>query len=101
VVVEGVLEIRMSRPCKRRRVRGNPNSSYFKPAGIRLIDLEEVILSLSEFEAIRLIDSEGVLQINAGEKMQISQPTLSRILASGRKKIANAITNGKAIRIEK
>ena len=91
----------MSRPCKRRRVRGNPNSSYFKPAGIRLIDLEEVILSLSEFEAIRLIDSEGVLQINAGEKMQISQPTLSRILASGRKKIANAITNGKAIRIEK
>jgi len=90
----------MPRPCKRRRVRGKPNSSYFKPAGIRMINLEETILSMPEFEAIRLVDLQEIPQIEAGEKMQISQSTLSRILSSARKKIADAITNGKAIKIE-
>lgn len=89
----------MVRPCRRRRVRGNPNSSYFKPAGIRMIDLEESELSLSEFEALRLVDLGDVSQDDAGEKMQVSQSTLSRILKSGRKKVADAIVNGKAIRI--
>jgi uncharacterized protein len=91
----------MPRPCKWRRVRGRPNSSYFKPAGIRMTDLTEVELFLSEFEAIRLIDLEGIPQTQAGADMQISQSTLSRVLSSGRKKIADAIINGKAIRIEK
>jgi len=96
-----VVGINMPRPCKQRRVRGRPNSSYFKPAGIRMIDLDEVELSLSEFEAIRLIDYEGVSQTDAGIKMDISQPTLSRILSASRKKISDAIINGKAIKIEK
>jgi uncharacterized protein len=91
----------MPRPCKRRRVAGKPSSSYFKPAGIRMLDLEESLLSLSEFEAIRLIDFEEISQTEAGVKMQVSQSTLSRILSSGRKKIADAIINGKAIKIEK
>jgi len=93
-------EIKMVRPCRRRRVRGRPNSSYFKPAGIRMVDLEESQLSLPEFEAIRLVDLQDVSQEIAGEKMEISQSTLSRILKSGRKKIADAIVNGKAIKIE-
>jgi uncharacterized protein len=91
----------MPRPCKRRRVMGKPNSSYFKPAGIRMTDLSEIELSLPEFEAIRLIDFEGIGQIKAGEKMHVSQSTLSRILSTARKKVADAITNGKAIKIEK
>ena len=98
---EGLDGTKMSRPRKRRRVMGKLNSSYFKPAGIRMIDLEESVLSLSEFEAIRLIDFERVSQKEAGEKMRISQPTLSRLLSSGRGKIADAIIIGKAIRIEK
>lgn len=97
---EGV-GINMPRPCKQRRVQGKPNSSYFKPAGIRMIDLVETSLSLPEFEAIRLIDYEGVSQTDAGIKMDISQSTLSRILSASRKKIADAIINGKAIKIEK
>jgi len=80
---------------------GKPNSSYFKPAGIRMFDLAEVVLSLPEFEAIRLIDFVGTPQTEAGSKMHVSQSTLSRILSSGRKKIADAIINGKAIKIEK
>ena len=91
----------MPRPCKIRRIRGIPNSSYFKPAGIRIANLNEVVLFMPEFEAIRLIDLEGIPQTKAGNKMQISQSTLSRMLSSGRKKIADAIINGKAIKIEK
>ncbi len=91
----------MSRPCKQRRVRGKPNSSYFKPAGIRMTMLEESILNISEFEAIRLIDFNEILQGEAAKQMQISQPTLSRILKTGRRKIADAIINGKALKIEK
>jgi len=90
----------MPRPCKRRRIRGNPDSSYFKPAGIRMIDLKESVLDLSEFESIRLVDLNGITQEEAGKQMQISQSTLSRILKSGRKKIADAIINSKAIKIE-
>jgi len=89
----------MVRPRLGRRIRGKPNSSYFKPAGIRMIDLEESVLDLPEFEAIRLVDLEGVSQDDAGNKMQVSQSTLSRILKSGREKIADAIVNGKAIKI--
>jgi uncharacterized protein len=65
-----------------------------------MIDLEESELSLPEFESIRLVDLENVSQEIAGETMEISQSTLSRILKSGRKKIADAIVNGKAIKIE-
>jgi uncharacterized protein len=91
----------MPRPCIRRRVQGRPNSSYFKPAGIRMIELEETILNLSEFEAIRLIDFLETPQEKAAKEMQVSQPTLSRILKSARKKLSDAIITGKAIKIEK
>ena len=63
-------------------------------------DLVETILSMPEFEAIRLIDYKNISQKEAGDKMKISQSTLSRILSSGRKKIADAIINGKAIHIK-
>ena len=88
------------RPRKCRRVSFRPGVTYFKPAGARIRELEEVILGFDEFEAIRLIDLEEIDQAKAGEKMKISQPTLSRLLKSGRKKLSEAIIKGKAIRIE-
>ena len=91
----------MPRPCIRRRIRGRPYSHYFKPQGRRMIELEETALSLDEFEAIRLIDLEEIPQEQAAQKMQISQPTLSRILKNARKKLSEAIIHGKAIRIDK
>ena len=91
----------MPRPCKKRRIRGNPSITYFKPAGIPIKSLQEVEMNLEEFEAIRLIDFEKMPQEQASKKMQISQPTLSRILTNARNKLANAIINGKAIKIEK
>lgn len=90
----------MPRPCKRRRVRGRPNSSYFKPAGKRKIELDESILSREEFEAIRLKDFLELEQNNCAEKMEISQSTFHRLISCARKKIADAIVNGKAIKIE-
>ena len=91
----------MPRPCKQRRIRGRPGSSYFKPVGKRMFELQEIVLTLPEFEAIRLLDLKQIPQAEAGNQMKISQPTLSRILKSARQKIADAIVNGKAIKIEK
>jgi len=90
----------MPRPRKIRRLFFQPNTTYFKPVGIPLKNLEEIILSFDELEAIRLIDGEEMGQIKAGKKMKISQSTLSRLLKIGRKKLAEAIVNGKAIRIQ-
>jgi len=65
-----------------------------------MIDLEESILTVDEFEAVRLKDLEGLDETAAAKKMNISQPTFNRLVTSARKKIADAIANGKAIKIE-
>jgi len=90
----------MPRPPKWRRVTFIPQVTYFKPAGIPLRVLEEVRLSIEEAEAIRLKDLEGLEQEQCAEKMSISRPTFQRVLASARQKVADALLNGKAIRIE-
>ena len=64
-----------------------------------MVHLKETVLSFDELEAIRLIDSEGMEQSKAGKKMKISQSTLSRLLREGRKKLADAVTKGYAIKI--
>ena len=90
----------MPRPRRCRRVGFQPDVTYFKPAGVRMVDLEESILTVDEFEAVRLKDLEGLDQEIAAKKMNISQPTFHRLVLSARKKIADAIVNGKAIKIE-
>lgn len=88
----------MPRPRMYRRVWFNPWVRRFGPWGLN--PLTEVVLTLDEFEAIRLKDYEGLNQIEAAKKMGISQPTFQRIYGSARKKIADALVNGKVIRIE-
>lgn len=90
----------MPRPRILRRIFFNPRITYFKPAGVMLKNLSESILTKEELEAIRLIDLKEVEQKKAAKKMQISQPTLSRLLSSARKKLADALVNGKAIKIQ-
>lgn len=63
--------------------------------------LEEVELEADELEAIRLCDFKKLTQIEAAKKMGISQSTLQRILASARRKVAEALIQGKAIKIKK
>jgi uncharacterized protein len=91
----------MPRPFKNRNIRGKPNSNYFKPAGIPKSILEEVDLKMEEFEALRLIHVLDLSQEEASNKMEVSQPTFSRILSSGIKKISISIVKGKAIKIHK
>ena len=89
----------MSRPVKCRRVCSLPGVTYFKPAGIPMRFLSEVCLSLEEAEAMRLKELENLEQKQCAEHMNISRPTFQRVLASARKKVADALLNGKAIRI--
>lgn len=89
----------MVRPKRCRRVWCEPDVDYFKPSGIRVRDNDVINLTVDEFEAIRLVDNENLEQIKAAEKMEISQPTLHRLLYSAHKKIADALCNGKAIKI--
>jgi predicted DNA-binding protein (UPF0251 family) len=91
----------MPRPRIPRCLRFKPNVYYFKPQGIPLRDLEEIVLLPDELEALKLHEIDGFEQIEASGKMKISQPTFARMLNSAYKKIAEAIIKGKAIKIEK
>ncbi|WP_457560153.1 DUF134 domain-containing protein [Caminibacter sp.] len=86
---------------RRRRIRGNFERVCFKPCGVPAREIDTVLLSDDELEAIRLMDLEGLYQEDVANEMGVSRPTISRILANARRKIADAIINGKAIEIEK
>jgi predicted DNA-binding protein (UPF0251 family) len=82
-------------------VRCEPGALYFKPRGIPLVALEEVRLGLDELEAIRLADLEGAYHRDASRQMGVSRPTFGRILNQARRKVAEAVVQGKALRIER
>jgi uncharacterized protein len=89
----------MPRPQKCRKIAFQPGVIYFKPAGIPVRELEEVSLTLDEMEAFRLADLEGLYQENAAQCMNVSRQTFANILASARRKIAESLVHGKALRI--
>ena len=90
----------MPRPCCCRKISHAPRCGVFKPAGVAVKSLEEIVLTLDEFEAIRKADLDGLYQEQAAEHMNVSRQTFGRIIESARKKIARALVEGAAIRIE-
>ena len=90
----------MSRPQNNRKISSPPLMQGFKPFGIPRSALETVMLTYDEYEAIRLLDYEGLMQEQAAEHMAVSRPTLTRIYESARKSIARAFVEGKMIMIE-
>lgn len=90
----------MSRPKCCRRVGCMPDKNYFKPRGIPSSQLQEVVLSLDEYEAVRLADFEGLYQEQAALRMNISRQTFGRIITEAHRKIADVLINGKALKIE-
>ena len=88
------------RPKKTRWVKCVPHERCFKPLCKPLSKLEEVYLAIDEFEAVRLACLEGLKQEDAAKLMKISRPTFSRIITAAHRKIADALVNIKAIRIE-
>ncbi len=88
------------RPKKTRWVKCLPGERCFRPQCKPLNKLEGVVLSIDEFEAMRLACLEKMKQRDAAKLMKISRPTFSRIVASACKKVTDALVNVKAIRIE-
>ena len=90
----------MPRPIKQRMVGPTPPATVYKPAGIPANQLQWLSLTLDEFEAVRLVDAMGLDQETVAGQMAVSRPTVTRILARGRSKIASALSGGMALVIE-
>jgi predicted DNA-binding protein (UPF0251 family)/DNA-directed RNA polymerase subunit RPC12/RpoP len=89
----------MPRPTKIRKVDFIPKETYFVPFGKPKCELEVMDLKVEELEAMRLKDIEELNQEECAERMQVSRQTFQNIIDSARKKIAIALTEGKAIKI--
>lgn len=90
----------MARPKKCRWVKMEPGVNFFKPQGIPLRSLEHTVITVDEMEAMRLSDFLGLNQEAVAKQMQVSRPTVTRMLARAHKAVADALAHGKAIRIE-
>lgn len=90
----------MPRPFKEKTIRELPPISGFKPAGVPMREIESIILTMEEMEAIRLSDVEKLSQAAAAEQMGVSSPTFNRVLMRAHHKIGTALWQGKGLRIE-
>lgn len=93
----------MPRPkhCLCPSIQFEPNTIYFKPQGVPIRNLKVIELDLEEIESVRLRHIDDLEQKEAADKIHTSQSTYQRILYSAYKKIADALINGKAIKIIK
>jgi predicted DNA-binding protein (UPF0251 family) len=81
-----------------RKILQQPPCGGFEPH--RRSSDEVVVLALDELEAVRLADLEGLYHVEAAQQMGVSRPTFGRVLQAGRRKIATALVNGLALRIQ-
>ena len=87
----------MPRPKKNRHCECGMHGQAFKPVGRPMVDLVEIPLYRDELEVLRLCDLEGLVQEEAGQRMGVSRGTVQRLLASARKKTAQALVEGAAL----
>ena len=90
----------MPRPRKRRRLSRLPQPAIYKPAGVPLDGLRQVLLLAEELEALRLADVEGLSQSQAAEQMGISRSTFQRMLERARRQVAYALVEGLALSVQ-
>ena len=90
---------RMARPRKRRRVCRLPNIKAYGPLDGHIHD-EPIILSVEEYEVIRLIDLEGLEQEQCAERMEVARSTIQRMYQEAKRKVADSLVNGKTLKIE-
>ena len=86
----------MPRPISRRRVTQLPGTHVL----VTLREIEEIVLGLDELEALRLADLDGLYQEEAARRMRVSRATFGRVVALARHKVAKALVEGMAIRIQ-
>ena len=87
----------MGRRAGRRWVRQTPNNFYFTDLGKSKEN--SIVITVAEFEAMRLKHYVNLNQSDSAEKMGISQPTFSRVLDNAHRKMTLAILEGKSIRV--
>ena len=90
----------MVRPRRGRWIGCAPGVVFFKPAGVPASRLRISRVDLDELEAMRLVDELELQQKEAAVRMGVSQSTIARLLASGRRKVAHALVSGEALEIQ-
>lgn len=89
----------MPRPKKCRQLSSCVPCSLFKPNGILAANLSQILLAADEFEALELGDVQRLSQLEAAAQMGISRQTFGYLLASARKKVATAVTQGLVLKL--
>lgn len=90
----------MPRPVKYRRVCELPDINLFGALNRPIQMKDAIVMSIEEFETIRLIDHEGLMQEECAVRMNVARTTVQRIYVDARKKVADALVHGKVLRIE-
>ncbi|MCR4678773.1 MAG: DUF134 domain-containing protein [Lachnospiraceae bacterium] len=94
----------MARPTRSRKICREPLFKEFAPvlgvSGDNAEEKEAIVLSLDEYEVIRMVDLRGVTHEQCAAHMGISRTTVTEIYEGARRKIADMIVNGKSLHIE-
>lgn len=90
----------MSRPKKCRRICALPNNDSFGPLNLQQNEEISISMTLDEYETIRLIDLLGCMQEDCAEQMGVSRTTVQAVYNTARKKLADALVNGKKLVIQ-
>ncbi len=90
----------MARPRKWRRVCCLPETNLFGPLNKKFFEEDPIVMTVEEYETIRLIDLEGMTQEECAERMNVARTTVQRIYSEAREKIAKSLVNGKILKIE-
>lgn len=89
----------MPRPCKRRRICELPSCRRFVPDGETFKESEAVVMTIDEFETIRLLDHENMTQEECARQMNVARTTVQAIYTSARKKVATSLLEKRALQI--
>ena len=90
----------MPRPRKWRKVCCLPDSNLYGPLNRPDIDNEIIVMTVEEYETIRLIDLEGLTQEECAERMHVARTTAQKIYSEARTKLAESLVNGNILKIE-
>lgn len=90
----------MARPRKWRKVCCIPENNLFGPLDVPIMEEDIITMTVDEYETIRLIDYEGLMQEECAQRMGVARTTIQRIYGDARQKIADSLVNDKAIKIE-
>lgn len=90
----------MPRPRKCRKVCSLPERNVFVPLNSSIFESEVIIMTVEEYETIRLIDYDGLSQEECAERMNVARTTIQRIYNDARKKLSSFLIEGCVLKIE-